>query len=185
MKDISLINIFKIFFKIGAILLGGGYVIVPIMNEELVEKRNWITQEEVCDYYCVSQCLPGIIAINMAILVGYKLKKINGVIVSVFAMVLSPMLSIILLALILENITKLPFIESVFYGVNLSVIILIYLAIKDIWKISLIDKFCTFWFLLILVLSLLKINPVYLIIFSIIFGIFLQKIRDNSGDNKC
>ena len=73
--NIKLIDIYKIFFKIGAILLGGGYVIIPIMQNELVEKKKWLNEQELCDYYCVSQCLPGIIAINMSILVGYKLLK--------------------------------------------------------------------------------------------------------------
>ena len=62
---VSFWNIFSIFFKIGVILLGGGYVIIPIMQNELVEKRQWLSEDELCDYYCVSQCLPGIIAINM------------------------------------------------------------------------------------------------------------------------
>ena len=74
---ITLLNIFKAFFKIGLILLGGGYVIIPIMKTELVEKRNWIDEEELFNFYSVSQCLPGIIAVNMSILVGYKLLKIK------------------------------------------------------------------------------------------------------------
>ena len=69
----SFLNIYLAFLKIGAILLGGGYVIVPIMQSELVEKRNWLTEQELCDYYCVSQCLPGIIAIKMSMLGGYKI----------------------------------------------------------------------------------------------------------------
>ena len=85
---VSLFEIFKAFFKIGVILLGGGYVIVPIMNDELVKKRNWLGSDEVLDYYCVSQCLSGIIAINMAILVGYKLRKTRGAFVSLLAILL-------------------------------------------------------------------------------------------------
>ena len=117
-------NIFKVFFKIGVILLGGGYVIIPIMQNELVEKRKWITNSELCDYYCVSQCLPGIIAINMSILVGYKLLKSKGVVASVFGMTLSPFVAILLIANILNFIIGISFIEGVFWGVNLSVIIL-------------------------------------------------------------
>ena len=96
MMQITFLNIFKIFFKIGAILLGGGYVIIPIMQSELVEKRKWLTEDELCDYYCVSQCLPGIIAINMSILVGYKMAKFKGVLASVLGMGFSPFIAIII-----------------------------------------------------------------------------------------
>ena len=189
MKEISLINIFKVFLKIGAILFGGGYVIVPIMKEERIEKRNWIDEVELADYYCVSHCLAGLIAINMAMLVGYKLRKIKGAVVSVFAMMVSPVVCIILIANLIEKISKLSFMDSVFYGVNISVIVLIYLAIKDIWHVSLKDKFSAFWFLVILFLSILKINPVYLIVGSIAFGILLQLIKNiqnkNEREEKC
>lgn len=175
---ISLFNIFKVFLKIGLILLGGGYVIIPIIQDELVKKRNWLTDDEVCDYYAVSQCLPGIIAINMAILVGYKLMKFKGALISVFAMSFTPFLSIVLIANVLYKIIKIPFIESVFWGVNLSVIVLIYLALKDIWKKSLTDYITAFWFILILILGLLGVNPAILIILSIIAGGLFQKIKD-------
>jgi len=177
MQKIKLNDIFKVFFKIGLILLGGGYVIIPIMKEELIQKRNWINEDELLDFYCVSQCLPGIIAINMSILVGNKLAKLKGAIVSLFAMILSPIISIIIIAKLLNIITKLPFIESLLWGVNISVIVLIYLALKDMWQKSVIDFFCGFWFLFILILFFLNISPVILILISIALGVLIQFLR--------
>lgn len=174
---ITLLNIFKAFFKIGLILLGGGYVIIPIMKTELIEKRNWIDEEELFNFYSVSQCLPGIIAVNMSILVGYKLLKIKGALASIFAMALSPFISILLIANFITKIMNLEFIEGLFWGVNLSVIILIYLAIKEMWFKSIVDFFSAFWFLLILTLSILKVNPITLILSSILLGIILNFIR--------
>ena len=135
------LNIFKVFLKIGAILLGGGYVIIPIMQSELVEKRNWISEQELCEYYCVSQCLPGIIAINMSILVGYKLAKLKGVLASILGMSFSPFIVILLVANVLNRITSISFIDGIFWGVNLSVIVLIYLALKEMWQKSIVDLF--------------------------------------------
>lgn len=174
---ISFWNIFTVFFKIGAILLGGGYVIIPIMQNELIKKRNWITEQELCDYYCVSQCLPGIIAINMSILVGYKLLKTFGVLASILGMALSPFVAILIIANLLTQILHFSFIEGVFWGVNLSVIILIYLAIKEMWKKSIVDIFSALWFSLILTLSLLKINSAILILISIGFGIIMHLLK--------
>lgn len=181
MEKISFLNIFKAFFKIGVILLGGGYVIIPIMKNELLQKRNWLNDDEICDYYCVSQCLPGIIAINMAILVGYKLLKLKGVIASVFGMALSPFIAIVLVAKLLTQIVNIPFMEGVFWGVNISVIILIYLTIKEMWQKSMADKFCYFWFFLILFLSVLKVSPALLILTSILFGFILCLIKDKNN----
>ena len=175
---------FKVFLKIGAILLGGGYVIVPIMKGELVEKRKWLSENELIDYYCLTQCLPGIIAINMSILVGYKLRKLLGALVCVFAISLSPIFVILLLANLISKIINIPFIEGVFAGVNLSVIILIYLTVKEMWKKSLIDGLTYVWFFVILGLSFLKISPVILITSSLIFGLVLQFVKDlkNKGE---
>lgn len=177
MEKVSFLNIFKAFFKIGLILLGGGYVIIPIMQNELVEKRNWINKDELLDYYCVSQCLSGIIAVNMAILVGYKLKRIKGAIVSLFAMALSPFISIVIIAGLVDKIMHLPHIEGLFWGINISVIILIYLTLKEMWNKSIVDLFSFFWFSLIFILAILKISPALLIILSVIMGFILEIIR--------
>lgn len=176
MEKINSINIFKAFFKIGLILLGGGYVIVPIMEDILIEKRKWITHDELINFYSIAQSLPGIIAINTSILVANKLYSIKGAIVAVFALCLSPVVSIMIIAKCINYIINIPFVESIFWGVNIAVIVLIILAIKEMWQVSMKSSFCYIWFFIILILSILKINPAYLILGSIIFGVLLQKI---------
>ncbi len=182
MQKCGFLDIFKVFLKIGVILLGGGYVIVPVMKEELIVKRNWLSEDELCDYYCVSQCLPGIIAANMSILVGYKLAKFKGVIASTLGMSFSPFVSIVLVAHFLTKISSIPFIEGLFWGVNISVIVLVYLALKEMWQKSIVDIFSVFWFLLILVLALLKVNPAYLIISSIMLGVLIEVIKRRKNE---
>ena len=174
---VSFLNIFLVFLKIGAILLGGGYVIIPIMKSEIVEKRNWLSEDELCDFYCVSQCLPGIIAVNMSILVGYKMAKIKGSLAAILGMSASPFFAILLVANLLNKIINLPFIEGVFWGVNLSVIVLIYLALKEMWQKSIIDLFSSLWFVLILVLSIFKVNPAILILISVFLGVIIYLFR--------
>ena len=181
MQKISAFNIYKLFLKIGAILLGGGYVIIPIMKSELIEKGNWITDDELCDFYCVSQCLPGIIAINMSILVGCKLLKTKGAISAILGIATSPFIVIVIVAQLLNKIIQIPFMEGIFWGVNLSVIVLIYLALKEMWQKSIVDKFSAFWFVLIFALMILKINPALLIISSIVFGIIIRYIKDKKN----
>ncbi len=175
--DSNLKDIFIAFTKMSIILLGGGYVIIPVAQGELVEKRNWVTKEEILDYYSISQCLGGIIAVNMAILIGSKLRGLKGAIASVLGMSLPPFLIILLIANLIEKINQIPYIESFFWGVNLAVIVLIYLAVKEMFFYSLKDLLSSFWFVLILILACFRINPVILIIFSVLFGLILPKLK--------
>ena len=73
-KQISIFKLFLLFTKVGAILLGGGYVILPILMNEFVEKRNLIKHDDLIDYFALSQSLPGIIAANISMFIGYKLR---------------------------------------------------------------------------------------------------------------
>ena len=78
----DLIKLFFIFSKIGLFTFGGGYAMFPVIKGEIIEKRGWITEEELLDYYAIGQCTPGIIAVNVATFVG---KKLNGFFGSLFA----------------------------------------------------------------------------------------------------
>ena len=84
MKKISLTKLFIIFVKIGAILLGGGYVILPILINEFVEKRKLISHDDLIDYFALSQSLPGIIAANISMFIGYKLRGIIGLLIAMY-----------------------------------------------------------------------------------------------------
>ena len=171
----SLYNIFKAFFKVGTLLLGGGYVILPIMQCELVEKRGWIDNDELCEYTALSQSLPGLIAANLSIFVGYKLKRTLGAIVAIFGMVLPAFLCIVILAKILEELITLRFIQGIFWGVGIGVLVLIYLAIKEIWNKSVTGRFTFFIFFIVFLCSAcLKISPAILVILAILTGIVRQ-----------
>ncbi len=175
----SLYNIYKTFFKVGTLLLGGGYVILPLLQSELVEKRSWIDNDELCEYTALSQSIPGLIAANLSIFVGYKLKRTMGALAAISGMITPAFLSIVILAKILEEVIKLKFIQGIFWGVGIGVLVLIYLAVKEIWHKSIIDKFTFGVFFVIFLLSVcLKISPAVLIILVIIVGILRQFYLD-------
>ena len=90
MTQISLLKLFLIFVKIGAILLGGGYVILPILMREFVETRKWIEHDELIDYFALAQSLPGIIAANISMFIGYKLRGKFGAILAMFGVIFVP-----------------------------------------------------------------------------------------------
>lgn len=174
--DKSFYTIFKTFFKVGTMLLGGGYVILPLLQNELVDKKGWINSDELCEYYALGQSVPGIIAANLSIFVGYKLKGQIGALAAVLGIVLPAFLAIILLATMLEQIVHFKFIQSIFWGVGIGVILLLYLATKEMWGRSVVDKFTCVIFLTAFIMSAcFHISPAYIIILAIFAGIIYRK----------
>ena len=92
------IESFWTFFKIGAFTLGGGYAMIPIIEEEVVEKHRWISHEEMVDLIAVAQSCPGVFAINISTFVGYKLRKTRGAVCAALGTALPSFLIILLIA---------------------------------------------------------------------------------------
>lgn len=92
----SLFKLFLIFVKIGAILLGGGYVILPIMTSEFVDKRNLVSHDDLINYFALAQSLPGIIAANISMFIGYKLKGKWGAVAAMIGVTFVPFWCIVL-----------------------------------------------------------------------------------------
>lgn len=90
-------ELFIVFAKIGGFTFGGGYAMLPILQREVVENRNWATSEELMDYYAIGQCTPGIIAVNTATFIGYKRKGIIGGIVATIGCVFPSLVIIMIL----------------------------------------------------------------------------------------
>ena len=174
----SFFAIFKSFFKIGTLLLGGGYVILPLLQSELAEKKQWITNEELCEYYAISGSLPGIIAANIAIFTGRKLAGTKGAAAAIAGVTLPAFIAIILLASVLNELVHLKIIQNMFWGIGIGVITLLFLAIKEMWPTCVNDKFSTIIYIICLLGALLfNISPVWIIIFAITSGILYAKLK--------
>lgn len=172
-------TIFKTFFKVGTLLLGGGYVILPLLTSELVEKKNWITSDELCEFYAIGASLPGIIAANTAIFTGRKLLGTKGAVAATVGMVLPAFLAIVLLATMLSEIINLPTTQHIFWGVGIGVIVLLFLAVKEMWKKSVNDKFSLTVYIVCTILALTRKVPLALIIVgALVCGITWQKFED-------
>jgi chromate transporter len=172
-------TIFKTFFKVGTLLLGGGYVILPLLTSELVEKKNWITSDELCEFYAIGASLPGIIAANTAIFTGRKLLGTKGAVAATVGMVLPAFLAIVLLATMLSEIINLPTTQHIFWGVGIGVIVLLFLAVKEMWKKSVNDKFSLTVYIVCTILALTRKVPLALIIIgALVCGITWQKFED-------
>lgn len=182
MKKISLFEIYKIFFLIGFQLLGGGYVILPLLKKYIVEERKWITEEELIDYFAVSQCIPGIIAGNIAIFTGYKARKFWGSLMAILGIVTPCFICILTLANLLTTAVANKYVQDAFWGIRISVIILILVTIKDMWKKSVNSKFTyTMFFAILAAFMFLPISPSIIIILSAITALIYSRIK--GGNN--
>lgn len=188
-------SIFKTFFKVGTLLLGGGYVILPLLTSELVDKRHWISSDELCEYYALGASLPGIIAANVAIFTGKKLLGTKGAVAATIGMILPAFLAIVLLASILSELVTKPSVQHIFWGVGIGVITLLFLAVKEMWSKSVTDRFSVIVYIICTLLALWgKIPLALIIITALISGIIFQKyedkknnfkVEDDGGKNKC
>ena len=129
----------------------------------------------------MSQCIPGIIAGNIAICTGYKIRGIIGAIAAILGIITSPFICIILLANILNGITEIEIIKNAFWGTRISVTVLIIITIKDIWKSSVNSVFTYILYLIILTaLIFLPISPAIIIISAALIALIYGKVRSKN-----
>ncbi len=175
--EINFYNIFKTFFKTGTLLLGGGYVILPLLQSELAEKKQWLCEDELYEFYALSQSVPGIIAANMSIFTGYKLLGFKGALAAATGITTPAFLAIIIIAGIMEKIINLGFVHNIFMGVGIGVLVLIYLAVREMWSKSVTDKYtCIIFFTAFFLSAFLRVPPSVIIITAIITGLIAALI---------
>lgn len=118
-------DLFATFCKIGSFTLGGGYAMVPVMEREIVEKKQWLTHEEFMDILVVAQSTPGIFAVDMASHIGYSKKGIAGGIVGALGVAVPSIAIILLIALLFNTFKDNIYVEKIFMGVRPCVVALI------------------------------------------------------------
>ena len=126
MKHINL-RLFSSFFKIGAFTFGGGWAMISLLEEDIVNKHKWLEKEEFIDNLAIAQSLPGIMAVNVAIAVGYKLNKIWGSIFAVLGTILPSFMIILAIAMFLtpDTIKNNETLTRIFKGIRPAVVALI------------------------------------------------------------
>lgn len=175
---ITYFMLFFIFAKIGGLTFGGGYAMLPMLQHEIVHKHGFATEKEITDYYAISQCTPGIIAINIATFIGYKKAGILGGIIATLGITFPSVVIITLIASFLQNFTDYSIINHAFNGIQICVCILIFESVRNLWKKTVINTITFIIFSFVFISSvLLNISPVVLIIISGIAGIIFKKFE--------
>lgn len=183
-KKTSYIYIFWQFFKLGFLMTGGGSIsMLPLIKSEFVERLKWISDDDLMDYYTISQCTPGIITINIATFLGFKKRGIMGAIIATLGIFMSAFIPIILIAALVIKLESIHIVRNAILGVSVGACVLMAFVAQSFWKSSIVDVFSTIIFVLSLLGTLFfNLSPVPLIILSAIGGIIYQK-RIAEGEN--
>ena len=177
-KQISLARIFAVFAKIGAFTIGGGYMMVPAIQNEM-SKRGWISDEELPDIVAIAQGAPGLLTVNMAIFAGYKLRGIKGSIVATLGSIAPPFVIILLIAMLAANFQDSPVVQRILQGVRpVSV------AIIAAYTLKLARTNCKQWWQWIiavatlLLVALLKVSPIWILLTLIVIAVALTAWKE-------
>lgn len=168
----TLIDLFFTFCRIGGLTFGGGYAMLPMIQKEIVEEKKWATEEEVLDYYAVGQCTPGIIAVNTATFIGYKVQGIIGAIVATLGVVFPSLIIITIIAALLKNFASYAIIQHAFSGIRVVVIALIISAILKLAKTSIKNSITLIIAILAFIsVAFVNLSPIYIVVAAACVGL--------------
>lgn len=176
------IELYCSFFKIALFTFGGGYAMLPLINREIIDNKHWATDEEILDYFAISQCTPGVIAVNVATFVGYKVAGILGGIIATFGVITPSIIIITLIANALSLFFDNQFVSSAFAGIRVVVTALIATVVIKLFKTNVngIVKICIA-IVSFIAIYFFSISPIYITIIACILGIVFLK-GDGSND---
>lgn len=173
----ELFDLFWTFCKIGALTFGGGYAMLPLIQREIVENKKWSTEREILDYYAVGQCTPGVIAVNTATFIGFKLKGIIGGIVATLGVVFPSLIIILIIASFLQSFADLSIVQSAFAGIRVAVVALIITTVIKLLKSSIKDYLGVIIAIIAFIISaFIGLSPAYVVIAAGLTGFISKSI---------
>ena len=165
-------QLFLIFLKIGMFTLGGGYAMIPLIEREIVMNKKWIGTKEFIDMLALAQSAPGVIAVNTAIFVGYKIKGLKGSLIASLGCILPSFVIILLVAMVFTDIRDNEIVNRIFKGIRPAIVALIAVPVWNMaksanvtWKTAFIPIIAA------LLIWGLNISPVIVILAGILGGI--------------
>lgn len=176
---------FRTFFKIGLFTFGGGYAMIPMIETEIVDKKHWISKDELMDLLAIAQSCPGVFAINISIFIGYRLRGVKGGISCAVGTALPSFLIILLIALFFHQFKENPYVAALFRGVRPAVVALIAVPTFNMAKKAKLNKF-TIWIPVMsaLLIWLCGVSPILIILAAGFTGFFVGKAKHKKADRE-
>ena len=176
----EIFDLFMAFFIVGLFTFGGGYAMLPLIEREIVEKKGWITNEELLQYFSLSQCTPGVIAVNAATFVGSKIRGFWGALFATIGVVTPSVIIITLFANALQRLDDFPAVTHAFAGIRPAVAALIAASCIKIFKSSVKSFSGILMFLLAFVLVVFwDLSPIIIVLIASSYGLVFLRKRGN------
>ena len=167
-----LLELFIVFFKLGAFTIGGGIAMLPLLQNTLINEKKWFTKEEFMDIVAVCQSLPGVVAINMATYVGYKKKGLIGSIVSTFGVTIPSFIMILIIAKFITSLGDNGVMMGAMAGLRAAALGMVVVALIQLMPAAIKNKWALLAAIVAFVLiALLKVNTAYVILLFAVLGI--------------
>ena len=187
-----LIDLFLTFAKIGMFTFGGGYAMISLIENDCVEKKKWITHDEMMDMTVIAESTPGPVAINCATYVGYKKGKLLGAIIATVGMVLPSFIILFLISKYFDKFLEISWVANAFRGIKIAVgILIVDAAVKMLQKMKkkpmpIIIVACSFLTMMLIDIYSINISSMILLLVSAFIGIivFVMKSHANKREKK-
>lgn len=179
----SLLQLFWAFLKISPVTFGGGFVMMPLIKREVVDKKNWIKEEEIIDSFALAQSAPGSVGVNAAVFVGYRIAGIKGALTATLGMMIPTFLIVIMLSLLFLAVRDNQLVEAAFKGIRPAVVALIAYAAITTARSSIRDK-TAFVILGVAVgfLVIFHMHPVLMIVAGMVSGMIIKKVKGSTKE---
>ena len=168
-----------VFAKIGAFTIGGGYAMIPIIQSEII-KRGWLDEKDFPDIIALAQSAPGLLAVNISIFIGYRLRGIKGSIVATLGSIFPSFLIILLIAMVFSGFQDDPIVQRIFKGIRPVVVALIAVPMLQMarktnrnwisWGVSIIT---------IVLVAFLEVSPIYILVIVAVVAYTIAKYRES------
>lgn len=168
-------ELFWSFMKIGAMTFGGGYAMLPIIEREVCEKKKWVDESEIMDYYAIGQCTPGVIAVNTATFTGYKVNGTWGGVCATAGVVTPSIIIITLIAALIRNFAHLQAVQDALAGIRICVCVLIFNAVVKMFRKAVVDRITLAMYLVILCATVFfNVSPILCVVVAAVLGLLLK-----------
>jgi chromate transporter len=174
-------DIFWSFLKVGAFTIGGGYAMIPLMQRELVTRHGWLSDEDFMDEVALSQAMPGVFAVNMASMTGYRLRGVRGAVVATVGNVLMPIVFILALAVFFRTFRDNPVVERIFMGLRPAVVALVAAPVFTMARSAKVT-WSNVWIPVVsaMLIWLFGVSPIVVVLAAALLGYLYSRLTHNS-----
>jgi len=164
-------RLFWEFFKVGLFTFGGGYAMIPLIQQSAVERFHWITMDEFAEILVISELTPGPFAVNSATFIGYKMAHVLGAFAGTLGVVLPSFLVVLIIASVFPQVQHNPVVQAAFRGLKPAVLGLIVVAALSVSKVAVTGiRSALVALLVVFGVTVFKVNPILALIIAGVAG---------------